>query len=211
MDNLNNVTDKISKLFITVGIVGLLISIIDIVYIIFPLYISNPDWIFKTTQSLINSLLAPALCIVLLLAGIYFKKNYTSKKTTLIVEKLVSILAFAFGLLICINLLFYSLSIKTYQTTIVSSVKTQSEDVLKQFEQIYKGQKFQISEKLYKQKVEEVHQKTAAQIAQTKKVLLFKSIKIIIESVLYIFLFFAVSIFSFSSAKHNLLKLKFSK
>jgi uncharacterized membrane protein len=210
MDNLSAINTKISKPFIAVGIIGLLISIADILDMIFPLHFSNPDWIFNTTQNVIGSLIAPALCIVLLLAGIYFTKNYASQKNILIFEKLISIVAFGFGILICINLLFYSLSIKSYEVSLVTSLKTQSEDVLKQVNQVYQVQKAQIPEKLYEQKVSEIKQKTSAQIKQTKRALLRKNIKIVLEMILYILLYFLIGIFSFSSAKNGLVKLRFS-
>lgn len=209
MDKTNNT--KISRLFITFGIIGLIISTIDILYIVFPLQLANTEWIFNSTQNIINSLLAPALCIILLLAGIYIREENSLNKPILILEKITSIATLAFGLLLCANLLFYSLSIKSYQTSITSSIQSQSDNVLKQLEQIYQKANGQISESLYKQKTGEIKQKTNQQIKYTQKALLMKSIKIIMEAVLYIALFFLIGIFSFSSAKNSLLKLKFLK
>ena len=210
MDSVNN-NNKIAKLFITMGFIGLLISIIDVLDLMFPLNISNPAWIFTITQNFINSLLAPALCITLTIIGICFIENYFAKKNILIFEQIISILSFAFGLLICLNLLFYSLSIKSYETSTVSSIKTQSETVLKRLDQIYGVQKANISVNLYNQKITEIKNETNKQIKYAKKMLLRKNIKLIPELILYSLLFFIISITSFNSSKNNLLKLKFSK
>lgn len=210
MDNANNITSKISKLFIIFGIILLLISTIDIFDIIFPLNISMPEWVFNVSQSFINSLAVPALSIVLLLAGIFLKENYTKNKKFLIFEKLISIISFGFGLAVCISLLLYSLSMKAYEVKTISSIKTQGEAVIKQLEQIYNVKESKIPETLYKQKVSEVKEKINYQQEQTKNLLFRKNIKMIIEMMLYIALYFLIGVISFNSAKNKLVELKLS-
>ncbi len=210
MENLSIVHGRISKLFISLGIIGLLISTIDIFDIILPLHVSSPEWIFNITQSFVNSLLAPVICIILLLSGIYLIGNSTKTKNILLYQQIISLITLLFGILITINLLFYSLSMKSYEIGVISNIKYQSEEISKKLDQVYEIQKSQIPEKFYKEKVNEIKQKTNSQIKQAKKTLLRKNIKIIIEMVLYITLYFLIAVFSFQSAKNDKQKLKFS-
>jgi len=211
MNNTNETNTNLSRFLITFGIIGMLISTIDILYIIFPLRLSSPEWVFNTAQSVVNSLLAPSLCLVLLLCGIYFVKDYLSQKSLIILEKLTSITALVFGLLICSILLLYSLSMKTYEAAVVTSLKMQSENVISQIDKIYKEKKINISEKVYNDKVSEIKKGTNMQVKHAKKIILLKTIKSIAEMILYTLLFFIIGIFSFNSSKSSLSKLKFSK
>jgi len=211
METVNKINSRISKLLILFGSVGLLISLIDIVDLLIPASLSNPAWVFEMTQNFINSILAPALCIVLLLIGFYFKSDYAKSKSFLISEKFIGVIAFALGLLICGNLLIYSLSMKTYEMSVTSGMSKQSEEMLGKIDKIYQAQKANIPEDLYNQKVTQVKQQTILQIEHTKKLIMKKNIKNIIEMFLYIALYFFAGIFSFQSSKENTLNLKFAK
>ena len=213
MENTNNNlrNAEISKLLIAFGIIISIISLIDLFGIVFPLHLSNVEWVFNVTQGVISSVLAPLLSIVLLLCGFYFNKNSVSDKKILNLEKVVSIIAFGLGLLLIANLLIYSLSLKAYETKVVSSIQTQQETILQKITDIKKNPSLKIPENVYNAKVAEINKAATVQIKSAKKSLFVKNLKSIIELLLYSILSIVVSLIAFNSSKNNLLKLKFAK
>jgi len=199
----------ISKIFIYFGIIIFVISTMDLAVIVFPLRLASAEWVFGITQSVIASILAPALSLVILLTGLYFANNSSTSKKLLNSEKAVGVIAFIFGLALIANLLMYSLSMKAYETKIVSSVKTRQEEVLDKIQQIKNTPKFNVPADLYNKKVAEINNAAKQQIKIAKKDLFKKNIKTIIELLLYIGLYLAIGKIAFSSSKTNLLKLKF--
>jgi len=210
METVNN-NSKIAKLLILFGSIGLIISLADIADLLIPASLSNPSWVFEVTQNIINSLLAPALCIVLLLSGFYFKSDYAKCKKVLISEKIVGVVSILVALLICGNLLIFSLSMKAYEVSVVSSISKQSEDILGKLDKIYQAEKARIPQEMYEQKVEMIKNQTISQVQRTKKLIMKKNVKNILEMLLYIVIYTFAGIFSFQSSKETALKSKFAK
>ena len=201
----------ISKTFIFFGIIIFIISAIDLADLLMPLRLANTEWVFGITQSVIASVLAPALSLVILLTGLYFADNSSKSKKLLNFEKIVGIVSFVFGLVLIANLLVYSLSMKSYETKVISSVKIQKDEVLNKINQLKNIPKLKISESIYTKKVFEINNAATQQIKMAKKQLFKKNVKTIIELFLYICLYIGIAKIAFDSSKFNLLKLKFHK
>lgn len=211
MENTNIRNTEVSKVLIWFGAIVLIISLIDLFVIVFPLHLSDPEWVFNVTQGVITSILAPILSIALLLCGFYFNKNAVTSKKLLNTEKFVGLMSLLFAIALFTNLIIYSLSMKAYETKLVSTIQTQQETVLKQLDAYKKSPQLNIPESVYKNKVDEINQAALNQIKGTKRALLKKNIKSIIEMILYIALTLVISIISYSSANLNCNKLKFVK
>ena len=147
----------ISKTFIFFGIIIFIISAIDLADLVMPLRLASAEWVFGITQSVIASVLAPALALVILLTGLYFADNSSKSKKLLNFEKIVGIVSFVFGLVLIANLLVYSLSMKSYETKVISSVKIQKDEVLNKINQLKNIPKLKISESIYTKKVVEIN------------------------------------------------------
>jgi len=206
--NIRNV--DISKIFIYFGIVIFIISSIDLIDITLPLRLASPEWLFGTTQNIIASVLAPALSLVLVLTGLYFITNSSTNKKLLGFEKTIGLISFIFGFILILNLLVYSLSMKAYETSVLSSVKLQKETTLDKLNRLKNTPELNISEELYNKKVAELNNAETQQIKIVKNGLFKKNVKIIIELLLYIGLYLGIGKISFDSSKTNLLKLKFN-
>lgn len=207
----NNIRNtEISKIFIFFGIIIFIISAIDLADTVFPLGLASSEWVFGVTQTVIASILAPALSLIILLTGLYFANNSSVSKKLLHFEKLVGIISFIFGLALIANLLVYSLSMKAYETKMISSIKTQQEEILNKISQLKNTPKLNISEDVYNKKVAEINNAVAQQIKIAKKDLLKKNIKAIIELLLYIGLYLGIGKIAFVFSRMNLLKLKFA-
>ncbi len=210
METTNLRNPEISKTFIYFGIIIFIISAIDLADIIIPLRLASPEWVFGVTQSIIASILVPALSLVLLLMGLYFADNSSANKKLLYFEKLVAIIAFIFGLLLVSNLLVYSLSMKAYETKVISSVKMQKDEVLNKIDQLKNTPKLNISQDVYTKKIAEINKAASEQIKFSQKEMLKKNVKTIIELLLYICLYLGIGQIAFSSARTSLLKFKFA-
>ena len=209
MENITDRKTEISKVFIWFGVVVLIISMIDIFDILFPLRLSSPEWVFVTTQGIVTSILAPALAIILILAGFYINKNSVTNKKGLIFEQILSFGSFILMLCIAGNLLIYSLSIKAYETNAVSSIKSQKESALSKLEEIKNSGQINVAEEVFEQKIAEINRAASQQIESTKKQILKRNIKVIVEMILYILLYLMIGKIAYQSSRSNLLKLKF--
>lgn len=200
----------VSKILIWFGIIIFIISSIDLLDIIIPLRLSSPEWVFGITQGIITSILVPALSIILALTGLYFAENSSTNKKSLLFEKFISIITFIIGLLLIANLLIYSLSMKSYETKVISSIQMQKEDTLNKINQFKKAPQFNIPDDVFNKKIAEINKAAEMQTKMAKKELLIKNVKSLIELFLYIALYLGIGKFAFDSAKNSSLKLKFA-
>jgi hypothetical protein len=210
MENITMRKVEISKILAWFGGIVLIISLIDLAGIIFPLRLSSPEWVYATTQGVITSILVPILSIVLLLCGSYFSSSSPNSKAILIGEKIVAIFTLILSLALFTNLVVFSLSLKAYETKVVSSIQSQQESVLTQLENIKKAPNFNIPENVYNNKVLEIKKAAEAQIKESKKSLLLKNIKSIAELLLYSIVSLIIGLIAFASAKLYSNKLKFA-
>lgn len=209
MENTTSKKGIISKLLMFLGVIILVISVIDLLDLYFPLKLSNQEWVYMTTQSIISSILVPAICIIFILTGLYLIQEDSPSKKSFIFEKITAIVSIVFGVALSANLLLYSLSIKSYELKIVSAIQGQQEQAMKQIDEIKKSGKFNIPEDVIQKKVTEINKAVTQQIKYTKKTLMIKNIKAIVELVLYIILYIGIGQIAFSSSKKSLLKSKF--
>jgi hypothetical protein len=62
---------QLSRIFIIFGFATLLASIIDIAAVLIPIHLSNPNWVYLSSQDLADRSIIPLLGIVIMLAGFY--------------------------------------------------------------------------------------------------------------------------------------------
>lgn len=136
----------LSNILIVFGAVTLLSSLIDILTVLLPVHLSNPQWTFFISQDIAERSIIPLLGIVIILSGSYLRDAETNK-IMLNVEKVLSIFSQLFGIGLVVVCLLYTLTIKTIENQAISNLKQRSQGVKAQLVNLYAQEKVAMKDK----------------------------------------------------------------
>lgn len=209
---------QLGRILTVFGLATLLASLVDILSVLIPLHLSDPNWVYLTSQDLAERSIIPLLGIILTLTGLYLNNNQS--RVSLNFQRILSVLSFLFGLGLILITVFYTLTLSSIENQVSQSIKQKGESLKKQIAISYMQQqgikettgKIAIPGEMRKY-FTEVDKKVNSEIKSTKMSLLKKNIKTILNLILFAiaYLYTAIATFKVSSIALKQLLIKKEK
>ena len=157
---------NLGKIFIGMGLITLITTLIDYFALVFPSNLSNPQWVFSVTQSISDLSIMPALAMVFLLTGFFFAKEASNENLFKNLEKVTGLLSLTFAVGFAGCALMYALSAGGVENSIVESLKTTNNNTKQQLNQYYELNKAKIDAQKYEEYVEKMDEQMMLKVNQ---------------------------------------------
>jgi hypothetical protein len=193
----------IANILITFGIVTFLASLLDLLFVLIPLHLSSPDWVYLSTQGISDRIVVPLLGLVITLLGLYFS-NFKNELIKINLEKLIGIISFILSFGLIIGSIFYILVLGSVENQVITSVKQKNENIKKQIaisylQQGYAKQGIPVRQEIegknipmpqeMKKYFDKIDKNIKMETKSAKLSLLKKNIKVILTQILFIIAF----------------------
>jgi len=207
---------QFAQVLIAFGIATLFASLVDIASALIPLHLADPNWVYITSQEIAERCIIPLLGIVFLLSGFYLSNDDQENKLQLNFVKSLGLLSVVLGFILVLTTIFCTMTFSSIENQVTQGIKDKGDNLKKQIAVSYIQQQGikQLSGKVVVPKqmekyFKQIDSKVKEDIKTTKKSLLKKNIKTILNLLAFIFAYIYIGITTIISANIRQKQLSF--